>query len=213
MLNGFINVSKMNDLTGDIIKSLKELENKNVCIGIPQESNVSRGKIKQAELLYIQTHGVRNASMINEMNEDMETTADGTPYSPQYNEFTDNMEKGMPYSAAYQLYVSSFGSPLWNIPPRPVIEPAIENSKSEIAEKMKDVASTALEGKSIDTKLEAVGMLGQNVTREWFVNPSNEWTKNSPITAKRKGSDRPLIDKGELRKSIIYVIKDGSSND
>ncbi|MBY6921870.1 hypothetical protein HYH30_19035, partial [Clostridium botulinum] len=45
--------------------------------------------------------------------------------------------------------------------------------------------------------------------RAWFTNPSNNWAENSAETIKRKDSDKPLIDTGELRKSITYVIKGG----
>jgi hypothetical protein len=67
-----------------------------------------------------------------------------------------------------------------------------------------------------------VEVQGQNIARAWFTNPANNWAPNSDITIngskpdkngkqfiKGKGSDQPLIDTGELRKSIIYVVKDG----
>ena len=52
-------------------------------------------------------------------------------------------------------------------------------------------------------------MQGQNIARDWFTNPANNWAANSEDTVKKKGSDRPLIDTSELRKSITYVVKDG----
>jgi hypothetical protein len=51
-------------------------------------------------------------------------------------------------------------------------------------------------------------MLGQNIVRAWFVDPKNGWPENSPITIAAKGSDKPLIDTGELRKAITYVVGD-----
>ena len=61
-------------------------------------------------------------------------------------------------------------------------------------------------------KLKLAGMRAQNVCRAWFTNPKNGWPPNSPRTAARKrakGSTdpKPLIDTGELRKSITYFIK------
>jgi len=55
--------------------------------------------------------------------------------------------------------------------------------------------------------LKRTGMDAASRVRMWFVNPKNLWAPNSPRTVKRKGSDRPLIDTGQLRKSITYVIR------
>ena len=42
----------------------------------------------------------------------------------------------------------------------------------------------------------------------WFENPQNGWPPNSPRTIRRKGSDQPLVDTGEMRKAITYVVRD-----
>ncbi|CAI3202747.1 hypothetical protein CNEO2_3080002 [Clostridium neonatale] len=53
-------------------------------------------------------------------------------------------------------------------------------------------------------------MEGQNIARDWFTNPSNNWAPNAKSTIDKKGSDRPLIgETGHLRGSITYVVKDG----
>ena len=79
------------------------------------------------------------------------------------------------------------------------------------------------------THLEFAGQIGQDAAREWFTDPRNNWPENSIATAKAKLSklgakklqeiidsgvsitdksiSKPLIDTGELRKSIIWVIK------
>lgn len=194
MIEGFTNMSITKDLTGDILKSLKELANKNVCVGVPEEENAERQSsihenITNAQLLYIHTHGIRDTDMIKEMQHDL--------------------DHGMPYSQAHELYVHEHGSPLWHSPPRPVLEPAIDNSKELISEQMKKVAETALNGDDISPGLNKVGMLGQNIARDWFTNPNNEWEPNTRNTIKTKGSDKPLIDTGELRKSITYIVKEG----
>lgn len=198
MLNGAFNVQITKDLTGDILKSLKELESKNICIGVPEEENASREvksneSITNAELLYIHTNGIRDTSMIRAMQHDINT--------------------GMPYSKAHELYVHENGSPLWHSPPRPVLEPAIEDGKELVAKEMKKALDAVLNGDEITIPLENIGMLGQNLARKWFTNPKNKWAPNSKDTIKRKGSDKPLIDTGELRKSITFVIKDGADSD
>lgn len=112
------------------------------------------------------------------------------------------------------LFIHTNGSPINNIPPRPVIEPAIRNDKERLSGMMKKAAQLAFTGRFDEAvnQLRKVGMRGQNVSRAWFVNPENGWPPNSPSVqaAKRaKGADdpKPLIDTGELRKSITYFVK------
>ncbi len=177
-------------------KSIELLGKSRVYVGIPAE-NASRDNgndINNAELLYIQTHGVRKKSMREEMQL--------------------ALNEGKAYSKAYEMYIKSHGSPLWHIPPRPVIEPAINNNKKEIAERLITAYGKAMEniyaGDSMQTAmqhLEAVGMYAQNIVRAWFTNPNNGWASNSPLTIAKKGSSNPLIDTGEMRKSITYVVK------
>lgn len=190
MLNGFTDVSITKDLTNDILKSLKDLAKKNVCIGIPDSTEHPDAKITNAQLLYVHTNGVRQKDMIREMQHDLKT---------------------MSYSQAHELYVHEHGSPLWRVPPRPVLEPAMDNKENQqqMVELMKDVVDVTLEGGNVQPELEKVGMQGQNIARDWFTNPDNKWAENSESTIRRKGSDRPLIDSGELRKSITYIIEEG----
>ena len=111
-----------------ITKKLSALTRKRVLVGI-QAKDSSRDigdKINNAELLYILSHGVRKKSMREEMQK--------------------NIDAGMKYSAAHSLYIQSHGSPLWQIPPRPVLEPAIEDSKEPIAKQLKMSYKAALDG-------------------------------------------------------------------
>ena len=112
------------------------------------------------------------------------------------------------------LFIHTNGSPIRNIPPRPVIEPAIRNDKDRLSRMMKQAAQLFLKGdkQGAINQLRKVGMRGQNVSRAWFVNPENGWPPNSPAVqaAKmKKGANipRPLIDTGEMRKSITYFVR------
>lgn len=107
------------------------------------------------------------------------------------------------------LYIHTNGSPLRRIPARPVIEPALKANRGKIMEQYNKAVLAASRGN--DTELSAAlirtGLAGQNAARDWFTNPRNGWAPNSPLTIARKGSSRPLIDTGTLRKSIIYVVR------
>lgn len=114
------------------------------------------------------------------------------------------------------LFIHTNGSPVNNIPPRPVIEPSIRNDSDRLNSMMKKAAELAFNGdeQGAVNQLKKTGMRAQNVSRAWFVNPGNGWPPNSESTIrkKKKGKKeghelRPLIDTGQLRKSITYFVK------
>ena len=190
MFNAFANVTSAIDKFQDIKDALEKLALKDVLVGIPQEgsSRKSGEGITNAELAYIHTHGIRNIGMRQEMQ--------------------GSLDHGTPYSKAYEMYIQAHGSPLWNSPPRPIIEPAIEDMKGPISEQLRQAIVAALEGGNPEPALKRAGMLGQNAARGWFVNPKNNWAPNSPLTIAKKKSDKPLINTGELRKSITFIVRE-----
>ena len=191
MLNGFCNCIVTKDITDDIKKSIEELAKKEVLVGVPDATKHENSKISNAQLLYVHENGVRSKDMREEMQHNQD-------------------ENGMTYSKAHEMYIHEHGSPMYAIPPRPVLVPAMDNSKDIIAEQMKKAAKASLDGKNPNVELEETGMLGQNICRDWFTNPANNWPANSEETIKRKGSDRPLIDSSQLRTHITYIVKDGN---
>lgn len=120
-------------------------------------------------------------------------------------------------SAAQDLYERSAGSPMKGIPPRPVIEPAIENDLGRLNKMLEKSAKFAFDGKINQARIELgkVGMRGQNVCRDWFYNPENGWPPDSEETIKRKKAKhktegyepRTLIDTSQLKNSITYFVK------
>lgn len=194
MFKSKINVTVSKSLTEEVMKSVKELANKTICVGIPEEENVQRDDgITNAQLLHLHTHGVRDKEMRKAMQKDL----DG----------------GMSYGKAHELYLSEYGSPLHRVPPRPVLLPSLEYNKEDLAEMMRDAAINVLDGKDANIELVKIATEGQNIARDWFTNPSNDWPENAQSTIDRKGSERPLIDSGDLRKSIVGVVKDNRSYD
>lgn len=189
MVKGFAGLKKTLDKTVEIARRLKALSESEVYVGIPAETS-SRGsqKVNNAELLYIHSHGARKRGMREEMQE--------------------SIDSGKTYSAAHSLYLQTHGSPLWQIPPRPVLEPAIADKKEIIARQLKAASQEALQGNLLaaEQNLHKAGMIGENAAKGWFEDPKNNWPPNSPKTIQRKGSDAPLIDTGEMRKAITYLV-------
>lgn len=185
-----VNVS-VKDNTYKVFKGLENLKGMQVYVGIPQEKT-SRNKeeITNAELAFILSNGVRNYEMRKQMEDNVAA-------------------KG--YHKAYEMYLQTHGSPKWQIPPRPIIEPAIEDDKENISEILKEAMKAELNGDHALALeyLNKAGLEGQAVSQDWFTNEKNGWAPNAPYTIEQKGSDKPNIDTGELRKAITYVVEDG----
>lgn len=108
------------------------------------------------------------------------------------------------------LYIHTNGSPLQNIPARPVIEPAIEASDNRemIEAELAECADAELDGKIDEAvnHLIKAGQVGSNAAKRWFRDPRNGWPENKPSTIAAKGSDQPMIGiTGELRRAITHV--------
>ena len=122
-------------------------------------------------------------------------------------------KKGIPINNAELLFIHTNGSPIKGIPARPVLEPAIKQdnqNQGNVSNNMKKAIDAALTGNkgAIMQALEITGMEGQNVARDFFTSSTNGFAPNKPRTIKQKGSDRPLIDTDEMRKSITYVVRE-----
>lgn len=107
------------------------------------------------------------------------------------------------------LFIHTNGSPARGIPARPVLKPAIADDKERIVEMLGKAVDAATSGKKeeIVPALERAGMYASGKCKAWFTNPSNGWKPNNAKTIARKKSSRPLIDTGEMRKSITYIVK------
>ena len=180
------------------MERLEKLSSQKVAVGVPGSKAArkdAKGKqdVDNADLVYIHTHGIRTKSARTEMQ-------------PEIN-------KGTPYSVAMQMYIHEHGSMAYQAPPRPIIQPAIEDSKEKIGKRLGEAAKAAADGEDTEAALEDVGLTAQNAVKNWFTNPKNGWPANAPSTIKAKGSDRPLIDTGALRDAISFVIREGSEDD
>jgi hypothetical protein len=110
------------------------------------------------------------------------------------------------------LFIHTNGSPINNIPKRPVLEPAVQadGNREAIASELAQATKAELDGDhpKAQQRIKRAGVAGQNAARGWFTDSRNGWEPNKPATVKRKGSARPLIDTGALRAAITYVVKE-----
>lgn len=126
----------------------------------------------------------------------------------------ESSREGGKVTNAELAFIHSEGSPLNKIPPRPFVEPAIEDSENSemIAVELRKAAESALEGNNdaMSRALVRAGMQGQNVVRDWFTNPKNGWPPNTPgtVLAKLRKTGSPIA-----QAAVRHVDEGGSLSD
>lgn len=109
-------------------------------------------------------------------------------------------------------YIHDNGSAAANIPARPFMRPGITRAKARIAETLGLSAKQAINGDgSIDKGLMKAGLIAQLSIRE-VINEGvpPELAPNTIKARQKRGrtGTRPLIDTGQLRNAINFVVKE-----
>lgn len=146
----------------------------------------------------------------------------------------DEGKSGMTNAAI--AYVMEHGAPEVNVPARPFLRPGVERAKDGITSGLKNAGQLALAGNlaGVDKQLHAVGILAassvRSVIAEGIPPPLAESTVEKRIGRRRSKKWRrerralvaanvdaglapgaglfvPLIDSGQLLKSITYVLR------
>lgn len=104
-----------------------------------------------------------------------------------------------------------FGSVSKNIPPRSFLRMPLETKKQELIKALQTKAvKKAIEGGDLDLALELMGIAGEGIVQEAFSTGGfGQWPANAPFTISKKGSSAPLIDTGQLRRSISSEVVSG----
>lgn len=109
-------------------------------------------------------------------------------------------------------YQNEFGSPANNIPARPHLLPGVAAVQDKVAAKLTQAADAAASGRVSDAgrRLHAAGLLAQNSVRRTLTTtayrPLSERTLAERRARGRTGT-KPLIDTGQYRRSITYVVR------
>jgi hypothetical protein len=112
-----------------------------------------------------------------------------------------------PINNAELGYIHEFGAPAANIPPRPFLVPGITGAESRFTPHMEAAAGAAIDGNE--------GRVSQGLNRAGIVAASAVKTKIdegpfaplSEVTIERKGSDKPLLDTGQMRNAVTHVVR------
>lgn len=175
-----------------LVERMDLIKKRQVLVGAPSEKNARKGDqtITNAELVFIHTNGVREAPMRQEMQSEL--------------------DKGTKYTAALQMYLHSHGSAMMHAPARPIIEPSIKDKQDVVSDRLAQIAAAAMQGADVNKELTTLGQFAASNAQKWFTNPKNGWVPNASSTVKAKGSSKPLIDSGEMRKAITFIVEDGN---
>lgn len=128
-------------------------------------------------------------------------------------------------------YINENGSPAQNIPARPHLQPGVKSVHAETTAKMKAAAQAVFDGRAgaATAALESAGTIASNAVKRYMT--SADFTPLSPATLKararrgRKGASkelqsraagnapdnanaRPLIDEGQYRRAMTYIVRD-----
>ena len=122
-------------------------------------------------------------------------------------------------------FILTNGSPVNHNPPRPFLEPALEQPQvqQQIMRHMKAAAKAALSGDTGGAmdQMHMAGIAGENAVKDYMASgsfaPNSAFTVNGgwmrnrvsgkPFHADPKGSSKPLIDTGNLQGSITHVVE------
>lgn len=96
------------------------------------------------------------------------------------------------------------------IPARPFLEEGIESKKKEIRQAMKQELQKQVDGAGTPSWTK-IGTMAVGAVEEFVRSDHYKTTvPNSPNTIKWKGSDTPLIDRGDLLNSLTFKVLRGN---
>lgn len=90
------------------------------------------------------------------------------------------------------------------IPPRPFMAQSFDLNREGVLQFVDRLKAKILKGSTVKASLEELGVFFTGKVKEQIA--KGEFAPNAPTTIKIKGSDHPLIDKGQLKNSIAHKV-------
>lgn len=112
-----------------------------------------------------------------------------------------------PINNAELGYLHEYGAPAANIPPRPFLVPGVQGAEGKFTPHLKAAAQAAISGESgkVSQGLARAGIVAStSVKRKIDQGP---FAPLKPETIRRKGSDKPLLDTGQMRNAVTSVVR------
>jgi len=109
-------------------------------------------------------------------------------------------------------YIHDNGSPAANIPARPFMQPGIEAGRERISKLLEQGARAAMYGNagSVEQALQKAGLVAQANIRAAINSGLPPALAPSTLAARKargRTGEKPLVDTGQLRNSINYVVR------
>lgn len=115
-----------------------------------------------------------------------------------------NYPDGTP--VAYVAAIHELGSPTNNIPPRPMLRPTADAKSGEWGQLAGKLANQVVKGNmDAASALEMLAMSAAGDVQETITALTTPAL--SPITVKRKGNSKPLVDTGHLLRTVTGVVE------
>lgn len=117
-------------------------------------------------------------------------------------------------------YINENGSPAQNIPPRPHLQPGVKSVQNETVEQLKGAAQAVLDGniRRAEMHLNRAGVIASNAVKRYIITggltplaPNTLYSRKHRKVARRQG-ENPLVDTGQYRRAITYVVRDKDAN-
>jgi phage gpG-like protein len=120
--------------------------------------------------------------------------------------------KTQPINNAALGYIHNYGSPTQNIPARPFMEPGIKDARAGIEESLQRAGVAALDGNpdKMMQSLHAAGIKASTSVKNKINSNIPPPLGESTLAARRRRGrtgTKTLIDTGQLRNSITYVVR------
>jgi len=125
---------------------------------------------------------------------------------------TTDRNDGEPINNATIGYIMENGSPAANIPARPHLKPGVRSVSAQVSARYGAAAKAAMNGdlSKIDQAHDVVGLMASSAVKRQILDgdlqPLSEATLARRRARGRTGAN-PLIDTGQYRNSITYVVR------
>ena len=94
-----------------------------------------------------------------------------------------------------------------NIPARPFLDDALNEAQNDLSKAIKQELEKIIQGTS-EGNWDKIGTMAVGSVQEFVRGPYYKTNiPNSPVTIELKGSDKPLIDGGDLINSLTYIVE------
>ncbi len=114
-------------------------------------------------------------------------------------------------------YMNETGDPERNLPARPFLVPGVDAARDDIGKMLGKAADAAMDGRQdvVNRQLNAAGLTAQNSVKAAITDTAFAPLSERTLAARRaKGrtGEKPLIDTGQLRRSVTYIVRKKGQN-